>query len=244
MKIEDNREGGFFWADNEIIDKYGAELGPFGIAVYMALSRHANRNRCFPSFGGIAKRIGASRPTVVKAIKKLEELGLISVERGRQTESGDWDSNVYILNRIDRGGKGDLPPSKGDLLGVVKDVYQGSKGGLHEQDYSNKTNSNNGGGEKQPPPPELTPAAQEYFSQFRRKRWATQEQRKQFTETEQQVGSEIMIDAVKWAAVNNIAKVAAICTTARKMSRERKVADKHGGSGGRMPMIGRGNGAK
>jgi hypothetical protein len=69
-------------------------------------------------------------------------------------------------------------------------------------------------------PKGLTVAGREYFSQFRRSRWATNEQRKQFEDTERDVGSTIMLQAVKWAAANNIAAVPKICSAAAKMKRD------------------------
>jgi len=65
---------------------------------------------------------------------------------------------------------------------------------------------------------EMTPAGKEFFEQFRRKRWATPRQRETFEETEKEVGTTAMLAAVKWAAENGIAKVPAICKTAKKIA--------------------------
>jgi len=64
----------------------------------------------------------------------------------------------------------------------------------------------------------MTPAGKEFFAQFRRKRWATPQQRETFESTEAEVGSTAMLAAVKWAAENGIAKVPAICKTAKKIA--------------------------
>ena len=155
IQIRDTRDGGWFWADNELIDHYGETIGVHGIAVYMALARYANNNKCWPSIGTICKKIGVSRPTVTKALNKLKAAGLISVQH-RMTAEGDSDSNLYTLERIKVG-------RQGDLLRVGKEVGDGRQGGLHKQDLPNKTNSNNFGEGKAPspsgggkaPPPEL-----------------------------------------------------------------------------------------
>ena len=232
IQIRDTRDGGWFWADNELIDHYGETIGVHGIAVYMALARYANNNKCWPSIGTICKKIGVSRPTVTKALNKLKAAGLISVQH-RMTAEGDSDSNLYTLERIKVG-------RQGDLLRVGKEVGDGRQGGLHKQDLPNKTNSNNFGEGKAPspsgggkaPPPELpsktttarktngsmTPAGKEFFAQFGRKRWATPQQQETFEETEKEVGATAMLAAVKWAAENGIAKVPAICKTAKKIA--------------------------
>jgi len=141
IEIRDTRDGGWFWADNELIDKYGETIGAHGIAVYVTLARHANNNKCWPSIGTIGKKIGASRPTVKKALDALQAVGLITVLR-RRTDCGDSDTNLYTLERIKVGGQGDYLPGQGDYPRVGKEFAQGGQGGLHEQDLLNKTKKN------------------------------------------------------------------------------------------------------
>lgn len=143
--VVDERRPGWCWVDNDVIDKFGPILGPNAMAVYLVLARYANKDtrKAWPSFTTIAKLAGISRPTAIKAIGKLIDAGLVSSEK-RGSGYGDWDSNSYTLLPINEqdsllGGKRPLPPSKPDLPRVVKDVYQGGKGGLLEQDLINKT---------------------------------------------------------------------------------------------------------
>ena len=156
--ITDNRRPNWCWIDNDVVDTFGPVIGPNAIAVYLVLARHANNEtrKAWPSFATIARMAGISRPTAIKAVGKLVEAGLISTEK-RSTGYGDWDSNTYTLlpvnaeNSLLLGSKEDLPPgkdeqeidggSKGGLPGVVKEVYQGSKGGLLELDSINYTYS-------------------------------------------------------------------------------------------------------
>jgi hypothetical protein len=70
----------------------------------------------------------------------------------------------------------------------------------------------------------LTPAGVEYFKQWTRKKWATTEQRRAFEEVEAEVGSDVMIEAVKWAARKGIADIDSICTTAKKWGGGKKQA--------------------
>jgi hypothetical protein len=103
--VRDRRHRGFFMVFNDLYDKYGAKLGPYGLAVYMALSRYANReSECWPSLQRIADGTGMSRRQVMREIQKLEQLLLIEVERaGTQV-------NVYVL--LDVGDSEALPSAK------------------------------------------------------------------------------------------------------------------------------------
>jgi len=132
LEIRDIRDGGWFWADNELIDKYGKIIGPYGIAVYMGLARYANNNKCWPSLKTIAKNIGTSRPTVKKAIDKLQATGLITVLR-RRTSEGDSDTNLYTLEKIKGSGQGRCLPSKGACPPVGKEITQGGQNGALTQ---------------------------------------------------------------------------------------------------------------
>lgn len=61
----------------------------------------------------------------------------------------------------------------------------------------------------------ITPATREYFAQFRRKRWATSAQAETFLACERDVGSQVMVEAVRWAARKGTADIDSICTAAR-----------------------------
>lgn len=104
MEIRDRRTGRWFWMHAAVLDDYGPALGMAGLAVYMALCRRANeRERAWPSIAGLARGIGCGQATVVRALEKLEGLGLITIEH-RQSEAGDASSNVYTLLDPKRGG--------------------------------------------------------------------------------------------------------------------------------------------
>lgn len=143
--VADERRPGWCWVDNDVIDKFGPALGPHALAVYLVLARYANRDtrKAWPSFTTIAKQIGVSRPTAIKAVSALIDAGLISTEK-RTSGYGDWDSNAYTLLPVGAqspllGSKPPLLPSEEDLPRVVNGVDYGSKGGLLEQDLINKT---------------------------------------------------------------------------------------------------------
>jgi len=87
FEVRDRRPG-FLRVDNDLYDRFGAQLGPYGLAVYMALCRYANRDsECWPSYATIAKGTGMSWRKVASTIVQLEQLGVIAVERAAGTSS-------------------------------------------------------------------------------------------------------------------------------------------------------------
>ena len=140
--LTDARTLPFAWFDKTIVETYAPKIGADALAVYMALISYADREqRCFPSYQTLANTVKLSRPTVVKAIAILKDAGLISVEH-RQDTYGDPTSNVYTILDA-KGGKARLPPSKSPLPQVVKEIDQGGKGDLHEQEVINEKKFNN-----------------------------------------------------------------------------------------------------
>jgi DNA-binding MarR family transcriptional regulator len=110
LRVRDERKPGHHWADNEVLDMHGRELGPYGYAVYMALGRHAdNRSgKCTKSQSDIAKIFGISSDTVQRAIQKLIDLGLLA------KEYNPGGACEYILLEVDKQrivprGQNDLP---------------------------------------------------------------------------------------------------------------------------------------
>ena len=166
---------------NRMIEDYLALIGVHAFAVYAVLKVRANNTtgRCFPGLKHIERLTGLSRPTVIKAIRTLEEYQLIAVEH-RQTTSGDNASNAYYLKTPPetplkqdlRGSKGGLPPDKevvNDVDYLVNEIDQGGKGDLppvvndvypNKTHLFNKTQSNKTQQQQQQPPPKTTPTAQ------------------------------------------------------------------------------------
>ena len=164
IRIISRRRPPWAWFDKRIITCYGRQLGPHGIAVYMALAVHADgeSQTCFPSYQTIAREIGVSKPTVLKAIKLLLSLLLIS-KQAMQSPEGDAGPNLYALldilvipltlspPAVDRapeahpavaegGVVNDVDyPSKPPLPPVVNDVSPNKN--LCERDEKNEGNS-------------------------------------------------------------------------------------------------------
>lgn len=87
-----DRRPGYLRVYNDLYDRFGAELGPYGLAVYVALCRYANQDsECWPSYNTIAKGTGMSRRQVIREVAKMEGLQIVAIERNKHT------SNVFIL---------------------------------------------------------------------------------------------------------------------------------------------------
>lgn len=98
IAVRDRRGGHWAWFHHSLIDDYGAALGPYGIAVYVCLCRHVDREEStFVGQRTIATEIGAGRTSVNQAVAKLRELGLIEVE-DRVDEHGRTTSTYTLLD--------------------------------------------------------------------------------------------------------------------------------------------------
>lgn len=139
VAIKDGRKPGWHWAAHEIIDGYGAELGPYGLALYYALCRHANQEgESWPSYATLAKETGMSRAHARETMKHLVELELVS-KKARKDEAGDATSNLYTLLEVLGGGQPRGLPRVQDSPQVGNDVPQGRQGSGPKQELSNKT---------------------------------------------------------------------------------------------------------
>jgi DNA-binding Lrp family transcriptional regulator len=78
--VRDQREPGWFFVDNEIIDKFGERLRAYGVAVYAVLSRYSREQQVHLSQRDIANALGISQGCVRASLRDLVEAGLIHVE--------------------------------------------------------------------------------------------------------------------------------------------------------------------
>lgn len=107
--------------------------------VYVILNKFANNKtrQCYPSMNTISKYVGASRPTISKSIKRLEELNYIKVDK---TVKGTKTFNLYTildgLNEVNIGDSdvNDVYTCKEHLHGDVNDVYTN----YNNKNYTNK----------------------------------------------------------------------------------------------------------
>ncbi len=98
IEIRDARASHRFFVDNAVITSYGKVLGPYGIAVYVALCMHAGKSTqtCWPSHKTLAEEIGIGPGKVRKCLQELKHLGLIAIS-ARRGKNGGQTSNIYTL---------------------------------------------------------------------------------------------------------------------------------------------------
>jgi len=136
IDIRDLRDGKFLWIDKAALRLISESAGTMGVAVYSWLCYYANfkAQDCFPSITTLAYHCGVSRRTIMRAIKQLERLKTISIERKK------GKSNIYKLLNI--SGTKSYPQPSSDIdvtsdravTGVVTQVSSAVVTGVsHEQ---------------------------------------------------------------------------------------------------------------
>src|SRR5260370_10705667 len=98
-RLRDRREPGHFWADNEIIDVFGDELGQNGISVYMTLTRFCYGTEVKLSLREIGAAARMGKDKVRRAMKVLVALGLVIETKGARVKTeSTWSlANVKAL---------------------------------------------------------------------------------------------------------------------------------------------------
>jgi len=140
--VRDRRRKGFFTIDNELLDRYGAQLKAHGLAVYMALARFANQEgACWPSLATIAKRTGMSRMQVIRELANLQDRGLIAIEH-QYGEKGEHKANIYTLLNLPEVVTDSDHPNNTLLHGVVTDSDHPSHREKPKQYPENKIHPN------------------------------------------------------------------------------------------------------
>lgn len=72
--------GEWYWVDKVVIQKHSGNIGFLALAVYHLLASMADENQtCYPSQKYVADRLGCSRRSVSRAVKRLAENKLISL---------------------------------------------------------------------------------------------------------------------------------------------------------------------
>jgi len=73
-----------------------AEIGVYPYAVYSVLKMRQGSGEANPSYAEIARMTGINRSTVIRSVKKLEDLNLLTAQR-RRMEDGSPTTNQYRL---------------------------------------------------------------------------------------------------------------------------------------------------
>ena len=107
--------------DNSIIDNLPAQIGIYGLGIYVAIKRYLNTKTddCYPSYQTIAKKLHIDRGTVIRYVKKMKELKVISPE-WRFKEDGSHTSNQYNF----QGAENSVPSKNIDgSVQIVQGIF-------------------------------------------------------------------------------------------------------------------------
>jgi len=79
LSIRDQRQPGWFFVDNEIIDKCGPQLGAYGVAIYCVMCRYARNGNQQVNLSArdIGSALGILQDRVRKSLADLARVGLI-----------------------------------------------------------------------------------------------------------------------------------------------------------------------
>lgn len=115
MEIRDTRNGDWHWVYNALLaDKH---LTAGEKIVYSSISTFGGHQVIHPTKEQLAERCGMDEKTVQRALKKLEEVGYLSIDYS----TGRGNANVYYLLKKPKGCnlcpfiKGDIEDDKGGL---------------------------------------------------------------------------------------------------------------------------------
>src|SRR5262245_20611469 len=79
----------WLWIDQAVYKRYGAQLGPEGLGVYVGLASYANNKtaKCWPSMTRLAADMGTDLSTIEAALERIIAVGLLHVtqEPGKGT---------------------------------------------------------------------------------------------------------------------------------------------------------------
>jgi hypothetical protein len=97
---------GWFRLANRLIDQYGHRIGPYGLAVFAVLARHADsQGEAWPSRARLAELLNVSERTITRTIHLLEQEKLVVAKR-----SGDGMTVTrYRLLLVPEGGDSQSP---------------------------------------------------------------------------------------------------------------------------------------
>jgi DNA-binding MarR family transcriptional regulator len=86
------------------------------VAVALAVRFHNTKTgRCFPSYETLAKAVGLKRRAAIDAVRKLEQIGWVSVERSTGGRDRNWYSLQMAPGLGDEASGGDAPPRTGSV---------------------------------------------------------------------------------------------------------------------------------
>jgi len=118
----------YFQTENALIDRAGKHIGVYGIAVYIAIERHADfaSGESYPTIEMLMAEIGISEPTACKYVAMLESCGMISKRTSYwgSREQGPRSRNFY---RVLRSSEWDFSSLENLVKSDLKQIEVGLK---------------------------------------------------------------------------------------------------------------------
>jgi biotin operon repressor len=127
-EVRNFNDGEWCWINKSVIQEYTSKVGPIGITVYCFLaSMIDSEQKCFPSQKYIAEKLGCSRATVSRTLKRLESNGLIRIDKRNRYHCAYQLSRVSITDetQMSHTGNSDLHQSYTNdnyLIRIINDI--------------------------------------------------------------------------------------------------------------------------
>lgn len=95
IEVRSKRQQGWFWVENDFVDRLASRVGHDAFAVYICLCRFSDvkTQECYPSISTLQNLLKMGRSKVLEAISSLEENQVIAVDRSRSPGG----VNHYVL---------------------------------------------------------------------------------------------------------------------------------------------------
>jgi biotin operon repressor len=145
FEVRNFNDGEWCWINKSVIQEYTSKVGPIGITVYSFLASMADsEQKCFPSQKYIAEKLGCSRATVSRTLKRLESNGLIRIEKRNRYHCAYQLSRVSCSSdetQMSHPGNSDLHQSYTNdnyLIRNINDI-DNIKTGEHKKEFTPKT---------------------------------------------------------------------------------------------------------
>ena len=99
-QIIDERRTNWFWIDNEVVDRFGPQIGAYGLAVYAALARFADGHTriAFPAIPTIATQLSVHPVSYTHMTLPTSDLVEISVVAVSLNTKRQQDNSLAICN--------------------------------------------------------------------------------------------------------------------------------------------------
>jgi DNA-binding transcriptional regulator YhcF (GntR family) len=116
IEVRSIEDGNWYWVSRKVLEGFASKIGVIGFALYSAYASYAgNKGVAFPSQKTLARMLKLSVKTIIKYNKKLQESGLIKIEKRKGR------SNLITLLKVEDMNQVQTPSVAGSD-GVVKEV--------------------------------------------------------------------------------------------------------------------------